>query len=99
MHVGKSVKAGAPRRVPLTIMLSPENQDFVDSCVDLKEFNSVDKVFDAAITFYRRHVHALKAYAEEQRLKGYTRSEILAAIQCETLVTKKKAKSRSVKRR
>ena len=86
--MARAAKAGAPRRVPLTIMLSPENQEFVDACVDLKEFDSVDKVFDAAITFYRRHVEALKAYAEEQRLKGYSRSEILASIECETVVIK-----------
>jgi hypothetical protein len=69
-------------------MLSPENQDFVDACVDLKEFDSVDQVFDAAITCYRKHVEALKAYAEEQTLKGYSRAEILASIECETVVIK-----------
>ena len=76
------------RRVPMTVLLTRENQDFVDSCVDLKEFNSVDQVFDAALSLYRRHVLALKRYAEEQTHKGYTRSEILASIQCETVVTK-----------
>ena len=86
--MSRAARVGAPKRVPLTIMLSPENQDFVDACVDLKEFDSVDKVFDAAITFYRRHVHALKAYTEEQSLKGYSRSEILASIECETVVVK-----------
>jgi hypothetical protein len=84
----KTAKAGAPRRIPLTIMLSPENQEFVDSCVDLKEFDSVDRLFDAAITCYRQHVDALRTYAEQQALKGYSRSEILASIECETLVIK-----------
>jgi hypothetical protein len=88
LRMAKTAKAGAPRRVPLTIMLNPENQDFVDACVDLKEFDSVDKVFDAAITFYRRHVDALKAYTDEQSLKGYSRSEIMASVECETLVIK-----------
>ena len=95
--MAKAAKLGAPRRIPLTIMLSPENQEFVDSCVDLKEFDSVDNVFDAAIACYRRHVHALKAYAEEQSLKGYSRSETLCSIECETLVIK--ALARGTRRR
>jgi hypothetical protein len=86
--MAKAGKGGGARRVPLTIMLSPENQDFVDSCVDLKEFDSVDRLFDAAITCYRQHVHALKTYAEQQSLKGYSRAEILSSIECETLVIK-----------
>jgi hypothetical protein len=82
------MKVGAPRRIPLTIMLNPENQEFVDACVDLKEFDSVDKVFDAAIACYRQHIHALKAYSEQQSLKGYSRSEIWGSIEWETLVIK-----------
>jgi hypothetical protein len=89
----------APRRIPLTITLDPDNQQFVDACVDLKAFDSVDKVFDTALSFYRRHVRAVESYAEEQSHKGYSRSEIFASIECETVVTKAARASRSVRRR
>lgn len=78
----------AARRIPLTIMLSPEHYAFIESCVSLKEFDSVDKLFDAALGLYRKHVRAVNAYAEEQTYKGYSRAEILASIECETVVTK-----------
>jgi hypothetical protein len=78
----------APRRIPITIALEPDHHAFIESCVSLKQFGSVDELFGAAMTFYRRHVHALSAYAEEQFLKGYSRAEILESIECETLVTK-----------
>ena len=76
------------RRVPLTITLEPDNLAFIESCVSLKEFDSVDKLFDAALACYRRHLHALNAYAEDQSHKGLSRAEILESIQCETVVTK-----------
>jgi hypothetical protein len=75
-------------RIPLTIMLDPDHHAFIESCVSLKEFDSVDKLFDAALGFYRRHLHALMAYAEDQSHKGYSRAEILQFIECETVVTK-----------
>jgi hypothetical protein len=78
----------APRRVPLTITLDADNLAFVESCVSFREFDSVDRLFDAALACYRRHVHALNVYAEDQTHKGYSRSEILASIECETVVTK-----------
>jgi hypothetical protein len=87
MRSQKSTKAGS-RRIPLTITLDPENYGFIESCVCLKEFDSVDKFFDAALGFYRRHLDALHAYAEQQSHKGYSRSEILEAIECETVVTR-----------
>jgi hypothetical protein len=76
------------RRIPLTITLDEENHAFIESCVDLKEFKSVDKLFDAALAFYRKHLRALDRYAEEQCHKGYSRTEILESIECETLVTR-----------
>jgi len=69
-------------------MLNQENHAFIDSCVSLKQFDSVDKLFDAALAFYRRHLDALRTYTEEQSHKGYTRGEILASIECETVVTR-----------
>jgi len=72
----------------MTIMLDMDDYAFIESCVSLKEFDSVDKLFDAALACYRRHVHALQQYAEEQIHKGYSRAEILESIRCETLVTK-----------
>jgi hypothetical protein len=78
----------APRRVPLTITLDTDNLAFVESCVSFKEFDSVDRLFDAALACYRRYVHALNTYTEDQTHKGYSRPEILASIECETVVTK-----------
>jgi hypothetical protein len=78
----------APRRIPITITLDQDNHAFIESCVALKQFDSVDELFDAALAFYRRHVHALNAYAEEQSHKGYSRAEVLESIECETLITK-----------
>jgi len=72
----------------MTIMLDTDDYAFIESCASLKEFDSVDKLFDAALACYRRHVHALQQYAEEQIHKGYSRAEILQSIRCETLVTK-----------
>jgi|HubBroStandDraft_3_1064219.scaffolds.fasta_scaffold964718_1 hypothetical protein len=87
MRSPRPTKSG-PRRIPLTITLNPENYAFIESCVSLKEFDSVDKFFDAALAFYSRHLLALQAYAEQQSHKGYSRSEILESIECETLVTR-----------
>jgi hypothetical protein len=87
MRSQKSAKTGS-QRIPLTITLNPENYAFIESCVSLKEFDSVDKFFDAALAFYGRHLSALHAYAEQQSHKGYSRSEILESIECETLVTR-----------
>jgi len=61
---------------------------FIESCVSLKQFDSVDKLFAAALAHYRRHVQVLNTYAEDQEHKGLSRAEILASIQCETVVTK-----------
>jgi hypothetical protein len=88
VRASKSAPPGSPRRIPLTITLDVEDYAFIESCVDLKEFKSVDKLFDAALACYRRHLRALDRYAEEQRHKGYTRAEILESIECETLVTR-----------
>jgi hypothetical protein len=76
------------QRIPLTITLSARDLAFIESCVSLKEFNSVDQFFAAALAYYRRHVHALNTYAEDQAHKGLTRAEILGSVQCETVVTK-----------
>jgi hypothetical protein len=87
----------ASRRIPLTITLDPDNLAFIESCVSLKEFDSVDKLFDAALACYRKYLHALNAYAEDQSHKGLSRAEILESIECETLVTK--AVPRALRRR
>ena len=91
MRPPKSVHVDVRRalqRIPLTITLDPDNYAFIESCVSLKEFDSVDKVFAAALGIYRKHLHALNAYAEEQLHKGYSRAEVLESIECETVVTK-----------
>lgn len=89
---------GTARRIPLTVTLDADHYAFVESCVDLKEFDSVDDIFAAALMLYRRHVKALEAYAEEQSHKGYTRKELLASIECETFVTMR-PKSRRIRPR
>jgi hypothetical protein len=76
------------QRIPLTITLSRRDLTFIESCVSLKSFESVDQLFAAALSHYRRHVHAVNTYAEDQAHKGLTRAEILGSIQCETVVTK-----------
>ena len=52
----------AARRIPLTITVRPDHLAFIESCVSLKEFESVDQLFDAALAWYRKHVHAVNAY-------------------------------------
>ena len=74
-------------RYPLTITLSAKDLAFIESCVSLKSFDSVDQLFAAALSQYRRYIHAVNTYAEDQAHKGLTRAEILASIQCETVVT------------
>ena len=81
-------RSEASSRLPLTITLSRENFAFLDSCASLNEFDSVDQIFDAALACYRRHVHALTTYAEEQVYKGYSLAEVVQSIETETLVTK-----------
>jgi hypothetical protein len=78
---------GAQQRIPITVTLDPDHYAFLESCVELREFDSVDDIFAAALVLYRKHVKALEAYAEEQSHKGYTRAELLACIECETFVT------------
>jgi hypothetical protein len=77
-----------PRRIPLTITLNPRDLAFIESCVSLKQFDSVDTFFAAALGHYRKHVQMLNAYADDQEHKGLSRAEILASIKCETVVTK-----------
>jgi hypothetical protein len=101
MRPSKAAKMPAratSRRIPLTIALDPQNHAFIESCVSLKEFDSVDQFFDAALACYRKHLHALSAYTEDRSHKGYTRSEILASIECETLITRS-VLPRSLRRR
>jgi hypothetical protein len=83
----KHARAGA-KRFPLTITLNAKDLAFIESCVSLKQFDSVDRLFAAALAHYRRHVHAVNTYAEDQAHKGLSRTEIFASIQCETVVTK-----------
>jgi hypothetical protein len=93
--------SASARRIPLTITLSADHLEFIESCVSLKEFNSVDQLFDAALSVYRKHVQAVNAYADEQSHKGYSRAEILASIECETVVTRttELSSSRAARRR
>lgn len=90
MRSPKTAKAearNAARRIPLTITIRPDHLAFIESCVSLKEFESVDQLFDAALAWYRKHVHAVNTYTEEQMHKGYSRDEVLESIECETVVT------------
>ena len=98
LKAGRAGARDAARRIPMTVMLDPDNHVFVESCSSIKEFDSLDKLFNAALAHYRNHLRAIDAYAEAQSHKGYTRAEILSSIRCETVVTKTLLK-RSVRRR
>jgi hypothetical protein len=87
MRPTKQARHGA-QRTPLTITLSAKDLAFIESCVSLKAFDSVDQFFAAALSHYRRYIHAVNTYADDQAHKGLTRAEVLASIQCETVVTK-----------
>lgn len=96
--------ARRPRRIPITITLDPRDLAFIDNCVSLKQFDSVDKLFEAALGLYRKHLNALAAYAEDQVHKGYSFKELLESIECETVVTRRVASraarpSRAARRR
>jgi hypothetical protein len=79
----------AARRIPLTITLAPRDLAFIESCVSLKQFDSVDKFFAAALAHYRKYLQVLNAYAEDQEHKSLSRAEILASIECETVITRR----------
>lgn len=99
--VKKRAKAAEPRRrrhLALTIALSKDEFEFIDECVVLKEFRSVDELFGAALAFYRKHLEAIKEYADDELAKGHSRAEILESIEIETLITKAAARRRRRKR-
>jgi hypothetical protein len=77
MRSQKSTKTGS-RRIPLTITLDPENYAFIESCVSLKEFDSVDKFFDAACVLLQALTRAagLRRAAKPQRLLALGNSGI-----------------------
>jgi hypothetical protein len=72
----------------LTITLSPHGHRFVEACAQSKEFRSVDDLFEAALMFYQRQAHALRAYTEMQMDKGFTREEVLQSVQLEFVFTR-----------
>lgn len=82
------------RRIALTIALSEDEFKFIEECVALKEFRSVDELFGASLSFYRKHLEAIKEYAEDQFAKGYSRAEMLESIEIETLITRAAARQR-----
>ena len=82
------------RRIPLTITLDPGDFAFIEACVELREFRSIDDLFDASLSFYRRHLQAIQAYADDQDSRGYSRAEILESIELETLITRAVTRSR-----
>jgi protein tyrosine phosphatase (PTP) superfamily phosphohydrolase (DUF442 family) len=86
--VDRSARSAA-RRIPLTITLSPAELAFIESCVSLKQFESVDKFFATVLAHYRKHLQVLNAYAEGQEHKSLSRDEILASIECETVITRR----------
>lgn len=89
---------GRKRHLALTIALCHDEFKFIDECVALKEFRSVDELFGAALSFYRQHLEAIKEYADEQLAKGHSRAEILESIEIETVITRAAARRRRRKR-
>ena len=55
----------------------------------------MDELFDASLSFHRRHLEALQADAEEQGSKGHSRAEILESIELETSITKAMTRRRT----
>ncbi|HEY0685036.1 MAG TPA: hypothetical protein VGD45_22040 [Steroidobacter sp.] len=78
----------------MTITLCEDEFKFIDECVALKEFRSVDELFGASLSFYRKHLEAIKEYAEDQLAKGHSRAEILETIEIETVITRAVASRR-----
>lgn len=78
---------GSAQRVPLTITLDRESYKFVESCARLKEFRSVDELFEAALNFYGKQIRALHAYTEMQIDRGFTREEALRSLELEFVFT------------
>lgn len=93
----RRIKTPSPRRkrrLALTITLCEDEFKFIDECVALKEFRSVDELFGASLSFYRKHLEAIKEYAEDQLAKGHSRAEILETIEIETVITRAVASRR-----
>jgi Arc/MetJ-type ribon-helix-helix transcriptional regulator len=88
VKASKSAGPRTARRIPITIALEQDKHAFIESCVSLRQFDSVDEIFHAALSLYRRHGHALNVHAEAQTHMGYSRAEILESIECETLLTR-----------
>jgi hypothetical protein len=77
-------------RVPLTITLDPATYDFVESCAGSREFRSVDDLFEAALSIYKHHLEALKAYIELQETRGMSLDDIKRTTQYEIVFTHNK---------
>lgn len=93
-RTAKTPRRRRNRRLALTITLCEDEFKFIDECVVLKEFRSVDELFGASLSFYRKHLEAIKEYADEQLARGHSRAEILESIEIETVITRAVASRR-----
>jgi hypothetical protein len=92
MRQGKLRRANR-QRLPLTITLDPATFRFVEECARLKQFQSIDEFFEAALANYRQHVRAVDAYLELEADKGRSFEEIMSSTQCEIVFTRKRETS------
>lgn len=79
-------------RVPLTITLKPATYDFIESCSRRRQFNSVDDLFEAALSIYKKHLEAINAYVELEEARGKSVDDIFRAATPEIVITRRKPK-------
>ena len=81
-------------RVPLTITLKATSYDFVESCARHREFSSVDDLFEAALSIYKKHLDALDTYVELEQARGISVAEIKRKITPEIVITRRRNRKR-----
>jgi hypothetical protein len=82
------MKRSQDKRIPLTIALDPQTFAFLEECARKRHFKSVDAFFDAALSVFRKHVHALDAYLELEEAKGHAPEEVMRTAKCEIVFVK-----------
>jgi hypothetical protein len=84
------IKRSRGERIPLTVALDPQTFAFLEECARRRHFKSVDSFFDAALSVFRKHIHAVDAYLELEESKGHAPEDVLRSAECEILFTKKR---------
>jgi hypothetical protein len=82
-------------RIPLTITLRAASYEFVESCARHPEFDSLDDLFEAALTIYKSHLEAVDAYVELEQARGKTVAEIKRKAKPEIVITRRRGRKRA----